>query len=82
MLAPLLAMRMVQLSLKHGLCAVSSVAFGVYRMSLVSKKSRVDKGTRMGDLRFKILDRFQARAWVAAMDLFYSRVDEAASNGI
>ena len=64
MLAPLLALRMVQLSLEHGLCAVSSVAFGVYGMLLVSKKFRVDEGTRMGDLSFKILDRFQAKAWV------------------
>ena len=64
MLAPLLAMRMVQLSLEHGLCAVSSVAFCVYGMLLVSKKWNVDEGTRMGELSFKILDRFQAKAWI------------------
>jgi predicted ATPase len=64
MLAPLLAMRMVQLSLEHGLCAVSSVAFSVYGMLLVSKKWNVHEGTRMGDLSFKILDRFQAKAWI------------------
>ncbi|KAI2506879.1 hypothetical protein MHU86_7564 [Fragilaria crotonensis] len=64
MLAPLLAIRMVQLSLEYGLCAVSSVAFSVYGMLLVSKKSRVQEGTRMGELSFKILDRFQAKAWL------------------
>ena len=71
MLAPLLAMRMVQLSVEHGLCAVSSVAFGVYGMLLVSKKMMVDEGTRMGDLSFKILDRFQAKAWIPRVHAAY-----------
>jgi predicted ATPase len=74
-LAPLLAIRMVQLSLKHGLCAASSVAFSVYGMLLVSKKSRVHEGTRMGELSFKILDRFQAKAWLPRVHAaFYGHI--------
>ncbi|KAI2506875.1 phosphorelay sensor kinase [Fragilaria crotonensis] len=55
MLAPLLAIRMVQLSLEYGLCAVSSVAFSVYGMLLVSKnrESRRNKNgrTQFQDIR-------------------------------
>jgi predicted ATPase len=64
MLAPLLAMRMVQLSLKHGFCAASCLAFSTYGMLLVSNGVNVDQGTRMGDLGMKLLDRFQAKEWI------------------
>ena len=64
LLAPLLATRMIRLSLEHGLCAVSSVAFAVYGILLVSNHSTIEEGTQMGELSFKIMDRFKSRAWL------------------
>jgi predicted ATPase len=64
MVAPLLAMRMVQLSLTHGFCAISCFAFSVYGMLLCSQGANVEEGTRFGDLSLRLLDRFQAKEFI------------------
>ena len=62
-LTPLLAFRVVQLSLKHGLCGMSAYGFAVYGLICTSAR-RFDEGFRLGDLSPKLVDRFQSREWV------------------
>ena len=76
LLAPLLIMRMVQLSLKHGLCAVSSIAFAYFGTFLAFMSSTRREGIRMCDLSFKILDRFKAKSWIPRVHaIVFSLVD-------
>jgi len=62
--APLLATRMVQLSLNHGFCAYSCAAFSVYGMLLCSRGTYVKEGTRFGELSMRLLDRFQTKEFI------------------
>jgi predicted ATPase len=61
MLAPLVALRMVKLTLEHGVTPISSVAFSLYGMLLCSNGRHIEEGARYGDLALKMLDRFQAK---------------------
>jgi predicted ATPase len=63
-LVPLLAFRMIQVSLKFGMSAVSCMAFALYGILLVGSVNKTGEGIRMGDLSLRLLDRFQAKAWI------------------
>jgi histidine kinase len=64
MLCPLLCLRMVNLTLVDGLCAVSSFAFATYGMLLCSYNFDFAGGYRYGQLALKLLDRFGAKEWL------------------
>ena len=64
MLGPMVCLRMVRLTLQHGLCSISSVAFGIYGMLLCSFKFDFKGGYRYGQLALKVLDRFGAKEWL------------------
>jgi histidine kinase len=64
MLGPLVCLRMVRLTLQHGLCSISSFAFAIYGMLLCSFKFDFKGGYRYGQLALKVLDRFGAKEWL------------------
>ena len=60
--ALLITYRSVQMSLNHGLCAMSSVAFSFYA-GYLCLFGEIDKGNRYGDVALRIVDRFRSRQW-------------------
>ena len=62
---PLAVFRMVQLSLRHGISAVSTDAFGKYALLLCGTMQKFGEGYRYGQLALAILNRFQAKEWIA-----------------
>ena len=64
-LAPLLATRMMQITIKHGLCAISSFAFAGWGMLLCSFSYEVQEGSRYGDLALEMISRYESREWLA-----------------
>ena len=60
----LVATKMIQLTMQHGLCAISSVGFALYGMLLVSFSEMSDEGWRYGQLSLALLDKFEAREWL------------------
>ena len=72
---PLLAMRLTQLSIKHGLSALSSAGFVLYAVVLVSGFRQVEKGYRFAQLAMKIAEKFDARQWVSRITVcFYGMI--------
>lgn len=62
--APLICMRLVQNSVLHGICGMSSVGFSAFAMMLALAFNEIDLGIRYGHVGLKILDKFQAREWL------------------
>ena len=61
-LSALVAFRMVELTMKHGISAISSMAFVLYGMILCRSNS-VNDGYRYGELAMKICDVFKKEVW-------------------
>jgi predicted ATPase/signal transduction histidine kinase len=62
---PFLLFRMVQLALKHGVTQVSSFGFPAYGLLMCAVLGDMEEGYRFGQLGLRILDRFQAKEWLA-----------------
>ena len=62
-LLPVLAIRMARITVEHGLCNLSSIAFGLYGMALASC-GEVEEATRYGELALQLLERFDAKQWL------------------
>jgi len=60
MLAPVLAMRIIQQTLKHGLSGMSSAGFASYGMILSEFFHDIEAGIRYGKVALRILDKFNA----------------------
>jgi predicted ATPase len=63
-LAPIIATIMVQTTLKHGLCAISSTAFAVYGMLLCSYALRGRAGHRYGQVALRLLESLHGSLWL------------------
>eukprot|EP00797_Seminavis_robusta_P033859 Sro798_g204000.2 (631) ;mRNA; r:16609-18501 len=64
LLAPLLAMRMVQITLRHGLSAMSGFGFTSYGLILCSL-GKIDEGCRFADLGIELNQLIGGQAWAA-----------------
>jgi tetratricopeptide (TPR) repeat protein len=64
-LAPLIAFRLVQTTVVHGMSGMASNGFAMFGMLLCMTFGDVDLGVRMARLSLSILDKFQAKEWVA-----------------
>jgi predicted ATPase len=64
-LTPILAMRIVQHSLRHGLCGMSGTGFAFYGMVLTLFFNDVETGIRYGSIALKIVERFDAMEQLA-----------------
>ena len=62
-LLPVLAMRAARITVEHGLCNLSSVAFGLYGMTLAAC-GEAEEATRYGELALQLLERFDAKQWL------------------
>jgi len=63
-LLPLINLRMVQLTLKYGLSALSSVAFSTYGMILCGVMNDFDGGYRYGQLGLSFLEKDSVREYI------------------
>ena len=63
-LLPVLAMRAARITVEHGLCNLSSVAFGLYGMTLAAC-GEAEEATRYGELALHLLERFGAKQWLS-----------------
>jgi predicted ATPase len=64
-LAPLIAFRLVQATLSHGLSGMASNGFACVGMLLCVAFGDIDLGIRLARVSIRILDKFQANEWVA-----------------
>ena len=64
-LFPLLIMRMCRLSLKYGNTALSAFGFGAYGVIMCGVLGAMRSGHEYGKLSLILLDRFDARGWLA-----------------
>ena len=62
-LAPLIAIRMIRITVKHGLCAISAYSFASWGMLITSYGRDVMEGSRYAYLALEMLERFDAREW-------------------
>ncbi len=60
----LLSIRMVKITLEHGLCPVSAVGFAWYGMARCGGGCNVQEGYRFGKLSLQIYDSYQTDAWL------------------
>eukprot|EP00339_Tiarina_fusa_P000461 CAMPEP_0117002134 /NCGR_PEP_ID=MMETSP0472-20121206/3906_1 /TAXON_ID=693140 ORGANISM="Tiarina fusus, Strain LIS" /NCGR_SAMPLE_ID=MMETSP0472 /ASSEMBLY_ACC=CAM_ASM_000603 /LENGTH=1051 /DNA_ID=CAMNT_0004702383 /DNA_START=156 /DNA_END=3311 /DNA_ORIENTATION=+ len=70
-LAPLIAVRMVKLTIEYGLCDVSSVGFVTFAMLLSGSGNDVDEGFRCGELAMKIYNKFHNKAWLGRLSAWF-----------
>lgn len=70
-LAPVIAMKMVNFSLKHGNSAYSAYAFAIYGVILSAALGEYEKGLQFGQLAIKITDRFNATALKCKVNFLY-----------
>ena len=61
---PHIILRIVQLSLKHGLSAVSAFGFATYGVIQVGVLGKNAVGYKFGKIGLKILERFNAKEWI------------------
>mmetsp|Transcript_22604 Transcript_22604/g.49001 ORF Transcript_22604/g.49001 Transcript_22604/m.49001 type:complete len:889 (-) Transcript_22604:208-2874(-) len=65
LLSPILVFRMVRLSIDHGVCNISTFAFGLYGAWLVSAvNSDFEGGYRMGFLAISLMNRLEANEFI------------------
>ncbi|KAL7572879.1 hypothetical protein ACA910_004531 [Epithemia clementina (nom. ined.)] len=57
-LQPFIMLRMMKITLQHGLSVLTAPAFGVYGMVCIGLYNNVQKATRFADLALVMLDRF------------------------
>uniref|UniRef100_A0A7S4IB76 Orc1-like AAA ATPase domain-containing protein n=1 Tax=Odontella aurita TaxID=265563 RepID=A0A7S4IB76_9STRA len=68
-LFPLIALRMVQLSVRHGLHRTSAVGFATYGMLLCGHLRDVKRGNYFGDLALSVVARFRANELLAQVSM-------------
>lgn len=61
--SPIIAFRLVHLTLLHGLSSASSVAFGFYR-AVLARSGRQTRGCRFFRLAFRILEKYPSDRWL------------------
>jgi predicted ATPase len=62
-LLPELVLKLVQITIQHGLCNVSSVAFGWFGLILAAQ-GQIQLATNYGELALELLDRFDSKQWL------------------
>jgi predicted ATPase len=67
LLAPLMVCRMVDLTLDHGLCAISSCGLSLFAGLLIGFERRMDEGFLYGELAFELYHKFDEKAWLARL---------------
>jgi predicted ATPase len=67
-LVPILVSKLIELSIRYGLCNVSSVAFGWYGLILASQR-KLDLAHQYGKLALELLDRFDSKQWLPRVHL-------------
>jgi predicted ATPase len=70
-LAPLIATRMVKLTLECGLCDISSVGFVTYGMLLCGIGNDINEGFRLGELAMKVFNKFETKPWIGRIVAWY-----------
>ena len=63
-MAPFIACRIIQLSLRHGMSGISSLGLSVYGMFLSGMFLKFDEAYVYGQLSLRLLDRFTGREWL------------------
>ena len=63
-LAPLIAMRLVQSTLKYGLSGMSCVGFAAFTLFLCSERRDPKLGLRLGHLSVQLVEKFKAKEWI------------------
>ena len=63
-LAGFVSTRLVQLSVRHGLTAVSAYGFSLFGMTMCSFCEDLEVGFQCSDISLKLLDRFATREWI------------------
>jgi histidine kinase len=66
----LMIMRMVQITVRFGLSAVSTVGFAAYSAVFCSISKDKDQGYRYSQLALALLDKFQTREWIPRVYVF------------
>ena len=56
--APLIAIRMVDISISFGLCSISSIGFAMYSVLSCSLENDIEQGYRYGQLSLRLLEKF------------------------
>jgi predicted ATPase len=68
-LMPLLATRATQITVSHGLYAISALAFGLYGMVLTTVSGEVDEATHFGELALQLLEHFDSKQWLSQVHI-------------
>lgn len=63
-LIPILAFRMIDATLKHGLTKISAFAFSGYGIIMTGVLKAMRKGYRYGQLGLKLLDKLNSKEWI------------------
>lgn len=63
----MVSIRMVKITLLHGLCPVSAVGFAWYGMARCGGGRNVEEGYRFGKLSLQIYDSYQTDAWLGRL---------------
>lgn len=69
LLMPLLTFKAVRITVANGLCAISSVAFGLYGMVLAGYARKLDDANNLAHLSLELLERFDAKQWIPRVHL-------------
>jgi len=64
LLFALVVLRLVRLTMKFGLNAVSAVGFGYYGSILCAFSGSIDEGYRYGQVALALLDKFHTKEWI------------------
>ena len=69
-MAPIVAFRMIEISIQHGVCNIAPFAFGVYGSFLVSPGvSEIEGGYRMGRIATELMKRINAIEIILVLSL-------------
>lgn len=71
LLAPLIVCRMVDLTLDHGLCAMSSCAMTLFAALLIGFEHRTNEGFLYGELALDLYHKFDEKAWLGRLAAAY-----------
>jgi predicted ATPase len=70
-LSAFVSLKMIKLTLKHGLCFLSPLAFAVFGVRCIQYFPDTDNAFRFGNLGLELLDNFQVREYLPRVYVAY-----------
>lgn len=70
-LCPLISCKIVEMTVDHGLCAISAVGFSAFGLVVSGIGGLIEEGERYGQLALRMCDQFDAKAWFCRTSAIY-----------